>query len=199
MPTEVLINLGQLTNIQGMETKLSARSVKQVLAVACLAAAASFMVGPASPAYADDVRERAMIAAESAPGNGDRAALKAAKTQAAAALLYCNDQYTYFTTGPSRYTLIPQYEDFRQATQRCYLERGTRGVGVSRLQATLASCYGKAIAVDGAFGNATYNALLQVQRQIGVTIDGVYGPNTGKAMLHGPDGCRRVPSGIFDL
>lgn len=60
----------------------------------------------------------------------------------------------------------------------CILETGNNSRAVEILQNHLNRCYGRGIATDGAFGPATYNALIAVQRQIGASADGVYGPGT---------------------
>lgn len=60
----------------------------------------------------------------------------------------------------------------------CILERGNNNPGVGVLQSILNKCHGQRLQIDSIFGTATYNALLAVQRQIGVTIDGIYGPQT---------------------
>ena len=148
-----------------------------------------------APSLAQSDAAASIAAAEKAAPAGDKASLQAAKEFSAAALLYCNDRYAYFTN--PIYTYVPSFESATRDTNACYLESGTSGLGVRTLQSSLKQCYGKAITVDGAFGPATYNALLQVQRQIGVTVDCVYGPGTGKAMLHGGTNCRKVPAVII--
>ncbi|MCI7457247.1 peptidoglycan-binding domain-containing protein [Actinomyces urogenitalis] len=51
-----------------------------------------------------------------------------------------------------------------------------------RLQESLKAAEGKAITVDGCFGQATKTAVLQVQARYGLIQDGIYGPSTGGAM-----------------
>jgi murein L,D-transpeptidase YcbB/YkuD len=150
-----------------------------------------------STASSSDIAASEAAAAKASPA-GDEAALKAAKQFSAASLLYCNDHWAYWTPSNDEYSYIPQYETNPRATNKCYLEQGTSGNGVVTLQNSLKQCYGKSITVDGQFGPATYNALLQVQRQVGVTIDGVYGPGTGKAMKHGGTICRKVPASAWN-
>ena len=150
----------------------------------------------ASPSTDNDARQAALVAAEAASANGDGAALEAAKQFAPASFLYCNARYAYYTT--NYWTYVPEFQSASMDTMRCYLESGTNGLGVSTLQSSLKYCYGKSIAVDGAFGPATYNALMQVQSSLGVTIDGIYGPGTGAAMKHaGTLPCRNVPASFF--
>ncbi len=79
----------------------------------------------------------------------------------------------------------------------CNMVRGNVSDGVRALQASLNRCYQEGIAEDGSFGGATYNALRDAQRRAGTSADGVYGPNTRRAMLHmrygTATGCVRVP------
>jgi hypothetical protein len=67
---------------------------------------------------------------------------------------------------------------------------------VRTLQSNLNKCHGKSLAVDGEFGPATRSALIAVQRALQITADGVYGPQTARAMSHGRSdggsGCKRV-------
>ncbi|HEX8348041.1 MAG TPA: peptidoglycan-binding domain-containing protein [Actinoplanes sp.] len=60
----------------------------------------------------------------------------------------------------------------------CQLTVGNSGAGVRALQDALLSCYNQRIEIDGDFGNATKAALRTAQTRIGVTSDGIYGPNT---------------------
>ena len=76
----------------------------------------------------------------------------------------------------------------------CQLYKGTSGAGVRQLQMTLNECYGPypasggvkkfstQLVVDGKFGSATETALKTVQRYVGATADGSYGPATRKKM-----------------
>jgi peptidoglycan hydrolase-like protein with peptidoglycan-binding domain len=60
----------------------------------------------------------------------------------------------------------------------CLLGLGNQSVGVSSLQHTLRSCYGRKIATDGIFGPETQAALQYAQRAEHIPADGVYGPQT---------------------
>ncbi|MGW8987105.1 peptidoglycan-binding domain-containing protein [Streptomyces parvus] len=64
----------------------------------------------------------------------------------------------------------------------CVLSSGNQGSGVRTLQQSLRECYQRNISVDAAFGPATREALLQVQRRVGAATDGVYGPETRRKM-----------------
>ncbi|OIJ63577.1 peptidoglycan-binding domain-containing protein [Streptomyces mangrovisoli] len=79
----------------------------------------------------------------------------------------------------------------------CLLTVGSQGPGVVALQRSLRRCYGSTIADDGIFGRRTQDALRYAQRQAGTEPDGVYGPNTRRAIKHHPDQwhirCKRVP------
>ncbi len=77
-------------------------------------------------------------------------------------------------------------EETHQAN--CDLGEGNINAGVSFLQEDLNLCYKSGLALDGDFGPATEAALKHVQSIIGVTVDGVYGPNTRNAMQWGVDG-----------
>ncbi|MDG4797650.1 peptidoglycan-binding domain-containing protein [Micromonospora sp. WMMD1082] len=62
--------------------------------------------------------------------------------------------------------------------------QGSVSSAVRALQTTLSFCYGKNIAVDGDFGPATRQALIEVQRSSRIAADGVYGPQTRDALGH---------------
>lgn len=85
--------------------------------------------------------------------------------------------------------------DYQPATanrsKKCVPGRGNYGNGVLALQQSLKYCYGKNIALDRDFGPATRTALIQVQRAVGATADGVYGPETNRKMKWlAATGCR---------
>ena len=75
-------------------------------------------------------------------------------------------------------------EETHQAN--CDLGEGNDNMGVFYLQQDLNDCYKYSLALDGDFGPATLAALEHVQSIIGVTVDGVYGPNTRNAMQWSP-------------
>lgn len=86
----------------------------------------------------------------------------------------------------------------------CNMVRGNVSDGVARLQDTLNDCYPAELRragvfplwIDRDFGGDTRTALIAVQRAVGVRADGVYGPNTRRAMKHQDvnfaDPCKRV-------
>jgi peptidoglycan hydrolase-like protein with peptidoglycan-binding domain len=103
----------------------------------------------------------------------------AAVPASTAALAHCNKSREFTYKADTREVLTgPAYG----TSSTCILEKGNSSSAVWALQNTLNSCYSAGLAWDGEFGPDTYNALLKVQRSIGVTIDGVYGPNTRDKM-----------------
>jgi peptidoglycan hydrolase-like protein with peptidoglycan-binding domain len=58
-----------------------------------------------------------------------------------------------------------------------YLEHGSRGSSVRALQQALVNA-GYDIAVDGDFGDDTYNAVADLQSNNGLSADGIVGPDT---------------------
>jgi hypothetical protein len=90
----------------------------------------------------------------------------------------------------SVYALTSGVEEWRVATitrqgfeRNCELRTGDRGPGVFVLQDTLRRCYGQNIAQDAIYGDATMRAVRNVQAFHRVTVDGVYGPVTSRAMI----------------
>ncbi|MEV6810637.1 peptidoglycan-binding domain-containing protein [Micromonospora sp. NPDC051296] len=78
----------------------------------------------------------------------------------------------------------------------CVMGVGAVGNHVSTLQSSLNNCYRKGLAVDREFGPKTRDALKQVQSSLGIPADGVYGPQTARAMQHtivaGGGACDRI-------
>ncbi|MFE6475663.1 peptidoglycan-binding domain-containing protein [Streptomyces rochei] len=98
------------------------------------------------------------------------AAVPVATTPASAqALPTCTHKYQYLPATSS-------------GSWSCVLSTGNQGNGVRALQESLRGCYQRNIAIDGVFGPATREALLQVQRTVGAATDGVYGPETRRKM-----------------
>lgn len=77
----------------------------------------------------------------------------------------------------------------------CRLRLGDRGDGVKQLQSTLVECYNESLARDGDFGSRTEAALKRAQASAHTTADGIYGPDTRRAIKHpylGDSPCGRV-------
>ena len=64
-----------------------------------------------------------------------------------------------------------------------YLKQGSKGVHVEWLQKALVN-RGYKIDVDGSFGPATLEALKQYQKARGLTVDGIAGVGTHKAIIN---------------
>jgi peptidoglycan hydrolase-like protein with peptidoglycan-binding domain len=84
-------------------------------------------------------------------------------------------------------------------SHRIYQEANVPSVASSgsvNCEYTLNYCYGENLRQDGIFGSGTRAALIWAQREAGTAADGVYGPNTRRAILHraiGPIfGCKHV-------
>lgn len=74
------------------------------------------------------------------------------------------------------------------ASTNCTMGQGSNSSAVRALQLTLLECYGKNIAIDSDFGSNTARALREVQRQLGIADDGVYGSQTRNALFHSTTG-----------
>ena len=68
----------------------------------------------------------------------------------------------------------------------CELAEGNDSSAVQTLQLVLNACYGYDLTEDGDFGPATLAAVEGMQSRIGVSVDGIYGPNTRTAMKFRP-------------
>lgn len=90
---------------------------------------------------------------------------------------------------------VPYYTNTN--TVNCNMVQGNVSQGVRQLQTTLNKCYGEHLAEDANFGSLTRAALIRAQQKAGTAADGIYGPNTRRAINHEPlDGstrCVRVP------
>lgn len=64
----------------------------------------------------------------------------------------------------------------------CAMSRGARGAGVRKLKENLINCHGATWdSLDGNndyFGDGTVGAVQWIQREAGIVVDGVYGPQT---------------------
>ncbi|MFE9724521.1 peptidoglycan-binding protein [Streptomyces sp. NPDC005794] len=83
-------------------------------------------------------------------------------------------------TNPTSYKYVPYAS---ANTSNCWLDRGMSNSAVTALQKNLNSCYGYKLETDGDFGGLTEDALVAVQKKVGVTADGDYGRNTRSAMV----------------
>jgi Putative peptidoglycan binding domain len=147
------------------------------------AAASVMIMGSIAPAQAATTPTASAVAVT----NSVSVALNSVTT-----LPHCNnDRYAKLKGYPAWVTYLPVY---LPSNYNCILETGNQGDGVWALQHALKYCHSKNIVIDGMFGPATYNALLQVQQVIGVTRDGIYGPGTRTKMkwAAGTKGCKPI-------
>lgn len=70
------------------------------------------------------------------------------------------------------------------ANTSCHLQQGYANEAVRVLQEDLVHCHGQGISIDAQFGSRTKAALQNVQRSLGISDDGVYGPFTRDKMWH---------------
>ena len=82
-------------------------------------------------------------------------------------LLFCSVSFGAYTSSYAEPTIL--------------IKKGTYGTGVKWLQDML-NHNGYSLTVDGAFGNATYNAVIDFQKNKGLEIDGIVGPATRNAL-----------------
>lgn len=68
----------------------------------------------------------------------------------------------------------------------CIMDRGiTNNIAVSMLQIAMITCYPSqagSLTATGDFGPLTESVLKAVQKQVGATVDGIWGPETGDLM-----------------
>lgn len=108
---------------------------------------------------------------------GSTAAVATAAGTSRTALPGCN-QSNAFDWNDGKYFHMPT----ANGSTQCVMGSGAAGFHVRTLQEALRWCYGKSIAIDDRFGTQTRTALREVQYQERVTVDGVYGPETGLEM-----------------
>jgi len=80
------------------------------------------------------------------------------------------------------------------AVERTTLRYGARGAAVEELQRLL-NGHAAGLAVDGAFGPATYKAVVNFQRAKGLAVDGVVGKNTWGSLDDAPAPGGNQPGG----
>jgi peptidoglycan hydrolase-like protein with peptidoglycan-binding domain len=107
--------------------------------------------------------------------------------------------------GTDIYETVPAYASGDYRTWRCQMGYGAGFNGmnyaVQNLQDTMNLCYKGVIgdrwplSTDGSFGNNTKTALIRVQRSLGISADGTYGPQTAWAMKHWTTA--KTPYGYF--
>jgi Putative peptidoglycan binding domain len=93
---------------------------------------------------------------------------------------------------------LPAYED--SGSTVCLLSTSSASwSGTTSLQATLIQCYGylPVGSVDGLYGPKTKAAVIKVQARYGLAQDGVYGPNTARAMSWGIEGANSQAGKTF--
>jgi peptidoglycan hydrolase-like protein with peptidoglycan-binding domain len=77
----------------------------------------------------------------------------------------------------------------------CQLAYSNDSNAVLELQKALNMCYGYDLSEDGDFGSLTQSAVEGMQSRIGVSVDGIYGPQTRTAMEFPPTegpGCAKL-------
>lgn len=106
----------------------------------------------------------------------------------ASATVYCNIEMVY------QNAFVPGNDG--SFTPNCTLGQGAVNNGVASLQDALKTCYHKNIAIDRNFGPKTRAALVSVQSSLHISADGVYGPQTARAMSHpivsGGGSCKKI-------
>lgn len=96
---------------------------------------------------------------------------------AEAATPHCNDIAFFHSTWlPPDRILLPIYKATGSVT--CTLSRGDHNIAVEVLQSALVDIYDQHITVDSDFGPATQQALKNVQAELRISADGIYGPQT---------------------
>jgi zinc D-Ala-D-Ala carboxypeptidase len=129
-------------------------------------------------------RMKALVASAAGVATVAAMALLPAATASAATTPWCN------TSKVIQNMIIPYYSVTK--TDNCELGTfvgSSRKPAVMTLQGAMNNCFGPSVlgkvyplVVDGIFGTNTETALVAVQKKIGVSPDGEYGPMTRKAM-----------------
>lgn len=93
------------------------------------------------------------------------------------------DHATQFSSSQGSFTIPANSSDDLGSARDCVLAMGEgSGAPVETLQRALVQCHHQDITVDGAYGADTTAAVKLTQAQVGVPVDGHYGPQTGAAM-----------------
>ncbi|WP_413092697.1 peptidoglycan-binding domain-containing protein [Streptomyces phaeochromogenes] len=110
----------------------------------------------------------------------------AASSASADTLRACNGVLKVQTPGGIYNYYIPYHSSAdggAGAGFNCYVIQGNQGEDVRAIQRSLHWCYGKTgVAVDGIFGSITFNALKDVQSDLGLVPDGEYGDFTSRKL-----------------
>ncbi|MFD7078295.1 peptidoglycan-binding protein [Nocardioides sp. NPDC059952] len=94
----------------------------------------------------------------------------------------CNGSASGWVYHNYNYRMAMVYDSNSANTPLCYLNPGHTGNAVKTLQRALNQCYGRNLDVDGIYGDATKAAVKVAQGRHGLKQDGLFGPNTSKAM-----------------
>lgn len=103
---------------------------------------------------------------------------------------------------PQRYTPTWVHFDKRYGTPACsaggypIVRRGSKGVYVLIAQDNLNTLGYTTGGLDGIFGDKTFNAVQEYQRKAGLTIDGIIGCNTWRALQNAVVGTGRTSTTI---
>ncbi|MBZ6283196.1 peptidoglycan-binding domain-containing protein [Streptomyces olivaceus] len=127
-----------------------------------------------------------IAAALSAPALAVTGLAVTATSAEAASYPTCNSAKKKYISA-TRFVVQPYYTG--TGSRNCEMSLGAQSSGVTRLQFAFNDCYnGRAnIAEDGRYGTETRNAVRYIQEQTdgAAAVDGVYGPQTRKAMYWG--------------
>lgn len=152
---------------------------RSAFALAGLAAGLTSMIVPSAALGAP---KPAPQAEASTPDAGSARAVDTGSPVAPAALPTCAS-WSEWRTGGGAYTTAYPSVTRGGNNWDCVLAQGHATDGVYKLQDALNRCYSQGLEVDGIYGPATRQAVVNVQRFHGITADGIYGPNTRVAMF----------------
>ncbi|SDK73129.1 Putative peptidoglycan binding domain-containing protein [Nocardioides sp. YR527] len=94
----------------------------------------------------------------------------------------CNGSASGWVYNNYNYRMAMVYDSNSTYSPLCYLNPGHTGNAVKTLQRALNQCYGRSLDVDGIYGDDTKAAVKVAQGRLGLKQDGLFGPNTSKAM-----------------